>query len=136
MPYKERNEFKPTSEHEASFKTLLQLLGVSISVASVTFNKVCRVLVATLYIRYVKPLQTDEEWEAELKGFLENFEFPCVGAWDGFHVYVSSKLKLYFSFKKRRRMSNFGLVTYINKFLYCAVGAPRSTRMLRNSATY
>ena len=109
---------------------------MSISVASVTLNKVCRVLVATLYIRYVKLLQTDEEWEAELKGFLENFEFPCVGAWDGFHVYVSSKLKLYFSFKKRCSMSNLGLVTYINKFLYCAVGAPRSTRMLRNSATY
>ena len=79
--------------HGASFTTLSQLFGVSISLASVTFNKVCRVLVATLYNRYVKLPRPDEEWEVELKGFLENYEFPCVGAWDGFHVYVSSKLK-------------------------------------------
>ena len=112
---------------------------MSISLASVTFNKVCRVLVATLYNRYVKLPRTDEEWEAELKGFLENYEFPCVGAWDGFHVYVSSKLKSYFNFKERYSMSNLGLVSYNKKFLYCAVGAPGSihdVRMLRNSAIY
>ena len=125
--------------HGASLTTLSQLLGVSMSLASVTFNKVCCVLVATLYNRYVKLPRTDEEWEAELKGFLENYEFPCVGAWDGFHVYVSSKLKSYFSFKKRYSMSNLGLVSYNKKFLYWAVGAPGSThdaRMLRNSAIY
>ena len=77
--------------HGASFTTLSQSFGVSISLAGVTFNKVCRVLVATLYNRYVKLPRPDEEWEVELKGFLENYEFPCVGAWDGFHVYVSSK---------------------------------------------
>ena len=36
-------------------------------------------------------------------------------------------------------MSNLGLVSYNNKFPYCAVGAPGSThdaRMLRNSAIY
>ena len=65
---------------------------MSISLAGVIF-KVCRVLVVTLYNRYVKLSRPDEEWEVELKGFLENYEFPCVGAWDGFHVYVSSKLK-------------------------------------------
>ena len=27
--------------------------------------------------------------------------FPCVGAWDGFHVYVSTKLKNFYSYKKR-----------------------------------
>ena len=84
---------------------------MSISLASVTFNKVWRVLVATLYNRYVKLPRTDEEWEAELKDFLENYEFPCVNAWDGFHVYVSSKLKSYFSFEKRYSMSNLGLVS-------------------------
>ena len=66
--------------HGASFKILSQLFGVSISLASVTFNKVCCVLVATLYSRYVKLSRADEEWEAELKGFLENYKFPCVGA--------------------------------------------------------
>ena len=92
-----------------------------------------------LYNRYVKLPRTDEEWEAELKGFLENYEFPCVGAWNGFHLYVSSKLKSYFSYKKRYSMSNLALVSFNNKFLYCAVGAPGSThdaRMLRNSAIY
>ena len=35
-----------------------------------------------------------------------------MGAWDGFHVYVfSSKLKAYFSFKKRYSISNLGLVS-------------------------
>ena len=112
---------------------------MSISLASVTFNKVYRVLVATLYNRYVKLPRTDQEWESELKGFLENYELSCVGAWDGFHAYVSSKLKSYFSFKKRYSMSNLGLVSYNKKFLYCAIGAPGSThdaRMLRNSAIY
>ena len=62
-----------------------------------------------------------------------------MGAWDGFHVYVSSKLKSYFSLKLRCSMSNLRLVSYNKKFLYCAVGAPGSThdaRTLRNSAIY
>ena len=125
--------------HGASFTTLSQLFGVSISLASVTLNKVCSVLVATLYNRYVKFPRTDEEWQAELKSFLENYEFPCVDAWDGFHVYVSSKLKSYFSFKKRYSMSNLGLVSYNKKFLYCAVralGSNHDASMLRNSAIY
>ena len=59
-----------------------------------------------------------------------------MGAWDGFHVYVSSKLKSCFSFKKRYCMSNLGLVNYNKKFLYCAVGAPGKVPMQRNSAIY
>ena len=33
---------------------------------------------------------TDEEWKAKLKGFIENYESPCAGAWDGFHVILSN----------------------------------------------
>ena len=110
--------------HGASFTTLSQLFGVSISLASVTFNKVSRVFVAMLYNRYVKLPRTDEEWEVELTGFLGKYEFPCAIACDGFHMYVSSKLKSCFSFKKRYSMSNLGLVSYNKKFLYCTVGAP------------
>ena len=66
--------------HEAPFTTFSQLFGVSISLASVTFNKVCRVFVATLYNIFVKLPRTIKEWEAELKAFLENYEFPYVGA--------------------------------------------------------
>ena len=104
--------------HGASFTTLSQLFGVSISLASVTFNKVCRVFVATLYNIFVKLPRTIKEWEAELKAFLENYEFPYVGAWDGFHVYAKSKLKSYFSFKKRYSMSDLGLVSYNMEIQY------------------
>ena len=44
----------------------------------------------------------------------------------GFHVYVESTLKSYFSFKKRHSMTNMGLVIYNKRFLYVAVGAPGS----------
>ena len=48
--------------HGASFTTLSQSFGVSISLAGVISNKVCRVLVVTLYNRYVKLSRPDEEW--------------------------------------------------------------------------
>ena len=89
-----------------------------------------------MYDEYVK---LPDDWEVELRGFLENYEFPCVGVWDGFHVYIESKLKSYFSFKKRYSMSNMGLVSYNKRFLYAAVGAPGSThdaRMLRNTSLF
>ena len=35
---------------------------------------------------------SEEEWIAECKGFIENYEFPYVGAWDGFDVHVSTHL--------------------------------------------
>ena len=67
----------------------------------VFFNKVCRLLVAHFYDEYVKLPETDEDWEAELRGFIGNYGFPCVGAWDGFHVHVNSNLKSNYSFKKK-----------------------------------
>ena len=42
----------------------------------------------------------------------------------------SSKLKSYFSFKKRYGMSNLGLVGYNKRFLYCAFGAPLEAHMM------
>ena len=84
--------------HGVTCTMLEELFGVSESLVAVTFNKVCGVMVATLYKEYVKMPETDAEWEAELRGFLENDEFPTVGAWDGFHV--CTKLTSYFSFKK------------------------------------
>ena len=122
-----------------SFSTLEDLFGVSVSSASTFFNKVCRVIVANIYDLYVTLPSTDKEWEAELKGFIENYEFPCVGAWDGFHVIVSSKLKGYYSFKKKYTVNNLGLVSYNKRFLYAAVGAPGSThdaRLLKSASIY
>ena len=125
--------------HGCSFPTVGALFGVSESLASTTFNKVVRVLVATMYDDYVKLPSSSNEWQEQLKGFIENYEFPCVGAWDGFHVYVSSKIKSYFSFNKRYTMSSLGLIGYNKSFHYAAVGAPGSThdaRMLKSTRLY
>ena len=43
---------------------------------------------------------TDKEWRQEAIGFTENYEFPCVAAWDGFQVYVGTKLKNFLQFQK------------------------------------
>ena len=96
-------------------------------------------MVVSLYDCYVHLPTTDEEWQSEICGFLENYEFPCVGVWDGFHVYINSQLKNYFSLKKRYSMTNLGLIDYNKHFLYAAVGAPGSThdaRLLKESSIY
>ena len=110
------------------------MFGVSISLAGQTFNKVFRVLVAQMYDIFVLLPQNQAEWETEFKNFLENYEFPCVGAWEGFHACVCSKLKSYFIFIKRWTVSNLALVGYNKRMLNSAVGAPGSThdaRMLK-----
>ena len=73
-----------------TYSTLPDLFGVSVSAASKFFNKICRLMVISLYDRYACLPTNDEEWQNEIRGFLENYEFPCVGAWDGFHVYINS----------------------------------------------
>ena len=88
-------------------------------------------MVASLYDRYVLLPTTDEEWENEIRVFLENYEFPCVGAWGGFYVYINSQLKNYFSFKKRYSMTNLDLTGYNSHFLYTVVGAPGNTHDAR-----
>ena len=47
-----------------------------------------------------------------------------LGVWDGFHVYISSKMKIFYNFKHRNAVSNMGLVGYNKRFLDLAVGAP------------
>ena len=63
-----------------TYSTLSDLFGVSVSAASKFFNKICRLMVVSLYNGYVRLPTTDEEWQNEIRGFLENYEFPCVGA--------------------------------------------------------
>ena len=115
------------------------LFGVSVSAANKVLNKICQVLVAKLYDHFVYLPSADAEWESEIRGFLENYEFPRVGAWDGLHVYISSKLKNFSSFKKRYTMTNLDLVGYNKRFLYAAVGAPGSphdARLLKGSSIF
>ena len=125
--------------HGCSFSTVADLFGVSISPAGQTYKKVTRVLVAQIYNTFALLSQNQAGWETEPKNVIENYEFRCVGDWDGFHVYVRSKLKSYFSFKKRYTVSNLALVWYNKRILYAAVGVPRNThdaRMLKNTQLY
>ena len=51
-------------------------------------------MVHCLFSKFVKTPQTEEEWVNECQVFMENYEFPCVGVLDGFHVHVSTHLKI------------------------------------------
>ena len=84
-------------------------------------------MVVASYNQYVTLPKTDEEWGSEMKVFIETYEFSCVGAWDGFHSYMSSKLKSFYSFKRRHSMSNLRLVGYNKSLLYCSVDTLGST---------
>ena len=88
--------------------------------AAETFNHTICLLVANFYNKYLFLPRNEEERLAELLGFIENYNFPRVGAWNGFHVYASTKLKSYFSFKKRYNMSNLALVAFNKRILYAA----------------
>ena len=91
-----------------TYSTLSDLFGVSVSVASKFLNKICRLMVVSLYHRYVRLPTTDGEWKNVIRGVLENYELPCVGTWDGFHIYINSQLITDFSFKKWYSITNLG----------------------------
>lgn len=54
-----------------------------------------------------------------------------LGLWDGFLVYIGSKLKNFYNFKHRHSVSNMGLVGYNKRFLDLTVGVPDSTHDAR-----
>jgi len=83
--------------------------------------------VGCLYDRLVYLPRNLQEWSQELENFLANWEFPCVGAWVGFHIYVRSKLKNFYSYMKRYSVTNMGFIVYNKRFMWAAVGAPGST---------
>ena len=77
--------------------------------------------------------------QMNVKTFLENYEFPCIGAWDGFHVQAATSLKNYYSFKNKYTITSMGLVGCNKRFLHLTTGAPGSThdaRLLRHTALY
>ena len=117
--------------HGCTYSTVGDLFGVAESTASVIFNQVCKILVSTLYDRCVYLPRNRAEWKHELESFLENWEFPCVRAWNGFHVYVSTKLKNYLASRKRYSVSSMGFIASNKKFLWTAVGAPGSVHNSR-----
>ena len=114
------------------------MFGLSVPSVNKFFNKTSRILVGTLYDQDVSLPETEAEWSAEAKGFSENYELPCVGAWGGFHVYVNNNLN-YFNFKEQYSMTNLGLVGFNKRFLYATVGALESTheaKILKESSIY
>ena len=62
--------------HGTSFSTVGDLFGVSISMATKTFNDIIRILVATMYDEYVK--MSNADWENQLQGFIGNYGFPLL----------------------------------------------------------
>ncbi|CAB4038440.1 Hypothetical predicted protein [Paramuricea clavata] len=100
--------------HGCSFSTVGDLFGIANSTA-------CS---SDFFDEYGTLPSTEEEWKNELKAFLKDWGFPCVAAWDGFHVYICSNLKNFYSFKKRYSVTNMGLIASNKRFLWAGVGAP------------
>lgn len=103
--------------HGCTFLTVGDLFGVAESTAHIIFQDVCKAIVGCLYDRFVYLPRNLQEWSQELENFLGNWEIPCVGAWDGFHVYVSTKLKNFYSYKKRYSVTNMGFIGYNKRFM-------------------
>ena len=87
--------------HWLTYTILEDVFGISEELGCVFFNKVICLIVAYFYDKYMKLPETDEQWEVGVRGFIENYGFPAVDAWDGFHIHVNSQLKANFSFKKK-----------------------------------
>ena len=66
--------------HGVTYTVLEDVFGISKESRCIFFNKVIRLIVAYFYDEYVKLPETDEQWEVEVCGFIENDGFPAVGA--------------------------------------------------------
>ena len=73
-----------------TYSILSDLFGVSLSDASAIFNEIYWLMAASLYDRNIHLPTTDEEWQNEICSFLRNYEFSCIGAWDGFNAHLNS----------------------------------------------
>ena len=102
--------------HGVSCSVLEDVFGISRESVCVFFNKVVRLMVANFYDEHVELPETGDEWEAEIRGFIEHCGFPCVGAWEGFHVHINSTEKCNFSFKKTYTINNLALISYNKRF--------------------
>lgn len=61
------------------YTVISDLLSASKALATETFNYVKKELAPHFYNDYVKMPENEDEWKEELKGFIENYEFPCAG---------------------------------------------------------
>ena len=92
-----------------------------------------------LYKEFLHLPKSEEELVNECKGFTENYEFPYVRVWNGFHVHVARRLQNYYSFKNKYTVTNMVLIGYNKLFLHLTTGAPGSihdTRLLRYASLF
>ena len=73
-------------------------------------------LVRHMYDMYVILPERAYAWKQEVIGFIENYEFPSNAAWDRFHVYFGTKLKLTIHLRKRIRFQMWGWCPKRNVF--------------------
>ena len=73
--------------HGYTYPVVADIFVISEPLACQVFNYICRILVARLYEKDVYMPNSDEEWQKERGGLIENnYEFPCVGSLDVFHI--------------------------------------------------
>ena len=73
--------------HGYTYPVGADIFVISEPLACQVFNYICRILVARLYKKDVYMPNSDEEWQKERGGLIENnYEFPCVGSLNVFHI--------------------------------------------------
>ena len=116
-------------EHGWSFKVITDMFGVSQSLVTEISNNVIKCMVLKLYDQFACLPRTEADLANEYKGFIENYECPCVGTLDGFHVHVTCLLRNYCSFKSKHTITSIGLITHNKRFLHLTTDAPGSTHV-------
>ena len=106
------------------------------SLAEQVFASVSRELIRNLFTEFVKMPNTEEEWRQEAIDSIENYGFPCICAQD---VYVSTKLKNFYSVKKRYTILNMSLIGHNKRFRAVTVNDPGSShdgRLLKSTEVF
>ena len=58
--------------HGVTYTVLEDVFGILKESGCVFFNKIIRLIVAYSYNKYMKLPETDEQWEVEVRAFIEN----------------------------------------------------------------
>ena len=109
--------------YECSYCKAGNLSSLASSTACTIFNTAINAIVQLLYDGFLVLPQSEEQGTKDLTLLIKYWEFPCVGVWDDFHVYINCDLKNFFSFKKNYSMTNMGLIASNKLFLWEGVGA-------------
>ncbi|CAN8013038.1 unnamed protein product, partial [Ixodes pacificus] len=90
----------------------------------------CTALYEELKTNCLQTPKTEDDWQAVIKGFRENWQYPnCVGAMDGKHVRITRPPKsgyIYYNYLKTYSIVLFAVVDANYRFIYIDVGAPGS----------